>query len=109
LYPSTRSNWGCAAVYRQRTDKLLTIITDNQNRKLLPQDEFIENFERLEYNLPSFTSKSPEIVFKNFSTPLDVMAGQEFRIWYGQDLKKISVDNNEGTSCTDVYMYGVFV
>lgn len=106
-YPSSRSNWGCAP-YSVRQDRLLTVITDNQNRKILPQDEFIVNFYRLEYSLPGFTSKSPEIVFKNFTAPRDVSVGQEFRIWYGQDLKNRSEENNGGTSCTDVYVYGLF-
>ncbi|XP_031563742.1 uncharacterized protein LOC116299252 isoform X1 [Actinia tenebrosa] len=105
-YSSAKSDWGCAP-FLTYTDTLMTIITNNQNIKILPQDEFISSSARLEYSLPGFTSKSPEIVFKNFTTPLDVMAGQEFRIWYGQDLKKSLDGNNDGTSCADVYVYGL--
>jgi hypothetical protein len=39
---------------------------------------------------------------------MNVTAGQEYRIWYGQDLVNESEDNNEGTACVDVFMYGWF-
>jgi hypothetical protein len=90
------------------SDSLNTIITNNTDQKILPQDEFIIDVNYLWYRISGFDSKSAELVFKNFTTPLAVTAGQEFRIWYGQDLKNVSEANNGGTACVDVYMFGSF-
>ena len=37
-----------------------------------------------------------------------VTAGQEYRIWYGHDLKNCTEDNNDGQVFADVYMYAIF-
>jgi hypothetical protein len=87
---------------------LFTIVTDNENKRIIPQDEFITSFGYLGYSLPGVTSTSNELVFKQFTTPMNVTAGQEYRIWYGEDLKNATDDNNEGTACVDVFMYGWF-
>lgn len=107
---SARSNWGCGFYTTGGNvtfeDRLYTIITDHQDHKIFPQDEFIKSFQSLSYNLPGgITSKSPELFFTNF-TPMNVTAGQEYRIWYGQDLINRSEDNNEGNVCAEVYLYG---
>jgi hypothetical protein len=41
-----------------------------------------------------------------FPTPpfLTVTAGQEFRIWFGQDLGDATENNNFGTTCADVFV-----
>ena len=57
------------------------------------------------YKLPGFNENSTEIVFDSTPTPLSVVAGQKFRIWYGEDLKGVGEDNNMGRSCTDVYAF----
>jgi hypothetical protein len=101
---ATRSNWGCAST----SGFLNTIITNNTDQKILPQDEFITNVNSLAYGISGFDPQSAELVFKNFTTPLAVTVGQEYRIWYGQDLKNVSEANNEGTACVDVYMFGSF-
>jgi hypothetical protein len=90
-------------------DLLLTIITDNQDQKILPQDKFLVDERTLSYRLPGFTSKSPELIFEEFTTPMGVTAGQEYRIWYGEDLTDANEnDNGERTACVDVFMYGLF-
>jgi hypothetical protein len=106
-YPSGQSNWGCAP-YASYQDRMMTIVTNNMDQKILPQDEFIVDIRGFKYRIPGFTSKSAELVFKNFTTTMVVTAGQEYRIWYGQDLKNHSESSNGGTSCIDVYMYGLF-
>jgi hypothetical protein len=58
--------------------------------------------------MPVFHARSPELVF-NFTKPMRVTAGQEYRIWYGQDLKDLYETNNEGTACVDVLMCGWFM
>ncbi|XP_031559477.1 uncharacterized protein LOC116295712 isoform X1 [Actinia tenebrosa] len=110
LQDSCKSNWGCAAYTTTRNnsyeDRLYTIITDHQDHKILPKDEFIKSFVSLSYSLPGITSQSPELLFTNFTTPMNVTAVQEFRIWYGQDLVNKSESNNEGNACVEVYVYG---
>ena len=55
------------------------------------------------YQLPGFDHNSPEIEL-NLSSPIGVRAGQEFRIWYAEDLKNLNDDDNAFTkSCVDVY------
>jgi hypothetical protein len=49
-----------------------------------------------------------ELVFSPLNPPMAVKADQEFRIWFGEDLKDTGEDGNAGTSCTDVFMYGLF-
>lgn len=102
-HQSSRSFWGCAA-YESNSDKLLTVITNNLNQRILPQNEFITNLLLLEYALPYVTSLSAELLYKNFATPMVVTAGQEFRIWYGPDLQDNGEDNSEGKVYVDVYM-----
>ncbi|KAL9970879.1 hypothetical protein ACROYT_G023332 [Oculina patagonica] len=57
------------------------------------------------YQLAGIGVNSPELVFNNLPTPLSVSVGQVFQIWYGQDLKDCSQDNNSGKTCTDVYAW----
>ncbi|XP_031563665.1 uncharacterized protein LOC116299171 [Actinia tenebrosa] len=97
-----RSNWGCGE------NVLYTILTDSQDRRILPQDEFIIYFPWLQYLLPGVNRNSTELTFKSFSTPMNVTAGQEYRIWFGQDLTNTTEKNNDGSSCVDVYMNGWF-
>ena len=54
------------------------------------------------YQLPGFDHNSPEIEL-SLSSPIGVRAGQEFRIWYGEDLYNKQDSDNHGKSCVDVY------
>ena len=54
------------------------------------------------YQLPGFDHNSPEIEL-SLSSPIGVRAGQEFRIWYGEDLYNKEDYDNHGKSCVDVY------
>lgn len=87
----------------------MTIITNDKDQKLLPQDPFlIPNSRDLAYRIPGFTSESPELVFENFTIPLVITTGQEYRLWYGEDLTSYTENDNEGETCTDVYVFGLF-
>ena len=46
-----------------------------------------------------------EITFDSTPTPLSVVAGQKFRIWYADDLAEKDEGDNDGKSCTDVYAF----
>ena len=86
------SKWGCRA-----STTLSTLITDDQNSVVFP-----ENYSgEMSYTLPGFTSNSPEPWF-TFSVPLEVTAGQEYRVWYSEDLHSITEIDNLGSTCMRV-------
>lgn len=53
------------------------------------------------YELPGFDENSAFIEFDVYNTTVKV--GYELRIWYLQDIKDTSENNNEGRSCANVY------
>ena len=87
------SKWGCWP-----PSQLMTLITDHQNRVVFPEDYNDDMF----YTLPGFTSNSPELLF-TFSIPLEVTAGQEYRVWYSEDwLSFTEYDNYPGVTCMSI-------
>ena len=92
------TNWGCN--YTDYIGQICTHITDASNVRLVnnlklgPHDC---------YQLSGFDHNSPEIEL-SLSSPIGVRAGQEFRIWYAEDLKNLDDDDNAyNKSCVDVY------
>ncbi|XP_022786446.1 uncharacterized protein LOC111326661 [Stylophora pistillata] len=84
------SLWGCKS-------HLHTILTDKDDNTVFPEDRIARK-----YKLSGFTKNSNELVF-TFTTPLMVTAGQEYRVWYLQDLNdKYESNNNPGPSCMKV-------
>ena len=57
------------------------------------------------YSLEETGHKSPELVFRDLSSPLSLPRNQQLQIWYGQDWLTCSEDNNSGTTCVDVYAW----
>ncbi|KXJ06705.1 hypothetical protein AC249_AIPGENE8923 [Exaiptasia diaphana] len=94
------SNWGCPA-------NLLTILTDKENNRLAQQKSYIILWVWLAYTLPKYDSFSPKVELDLIKL-INVTAGQEFRLWYGEDLKNAHEHDNSGTTCAHVYMYGVY-
>ena len=79
---------------------------------LLPKDDyFLEGLlhcNKHYYSLPGQTADSPELLFDNFSTPLHASVGDEFQIWFTEDLYKCGhEDNGSGKTC--VLIFGLFV
>ena len=88
--PEDESNWG----YGSFID---TILTDKDDHVVFPEDH-IANY----YELPGFTGNSSELVL-TFTSPLVVNAGQEYRLWYWEDLvNNTEEDNKPGPSCMKV-------
>lgn len=90
-----RSRWGC------RSSAIMTLLTDDNDKVIFPEDHVIAA-----HYIPGFTSDSPELVF-TFTTPLVVTAGQEYRLWYTEDLYKDTYsegDNYAGPSCMEVWL-----
>ena len=86
------SKWGCA----KDSSDLFTLITDDQNNVVFP-----ENYNG-HHTLPGITSSSPQLLF-TFSIPLEVTAGQEYRVWYADDLfSRSEADNYPGATCMRV-------
>ena len=88
------SHWGCIELYN-----LHTVVTNDKNKVIFPQ-----NYKNDAYSLPGRHINSSELVFNRLSPPLRVAAGEEFRIWYRQDLDDHSEHNNAGHACVDVYV-----
>ncbi|KAJ7352993.1 hypothetical protein OS493_032932 [Desmophyllum pertusum] len=101
-----QSNWGCIA-------NLAVFITDDQQQRILPTDNASFHghstpcLHNIVYNLPGFTTDSPELRFNNFSSPLAVSKGEKFQIWYTEDLKDCYENDNYGQTCAD--MYGLYL
>ena len=106
------TKWGCAvndnrdSYYRER---LNVHITNEYNTRIFPAN--VSGSLKLDslfyYKLLDFDRNSSDIVFDSIPTPLSVVSGQKFRIWYGEDLAKYkdSEKDNIGRSCTDVYAF----
>ena len=93
----------------------MTIITDDNKRALLPPGDDLEAFKRNEhecgtkkhfYSLDGTHHYSTELVFvRDLSNPLFMSRNQELQIWYGQDWKDCSENENGGKTCVDVYAW----
>ena len=91
--PHHTSKWGCFS-----SSHLFTFITDDQNSVVFPENDNGKTF----HTLPGFTFNSPELLF-TFSVPLEVTAGQEYRVWYSEDLFSFTeYDNYQGAACMRV-------
>ena len=95
------TKWGCLHPYL-RNHRLLTVIT-YPNKTVLPLAEFAKGSDDYRYQLDRAHVNSPTLVFNLLPTPLVVSIGQQFLIWYGQDLTNFTEYNNAGETCTDVY------
>lgn len=106
--PDPDSYWGCT--YFRYNNSLMTLITNEKGEAILPSTaDMEEGFttggcnEKHFFHLEGTDHKTPELVFRNLSNPLSFSRGQELRIWYGQDWTNCSEDNNNGTTCVDVF------
>ena len=92
------TNWRCRD--KLYIGQICTHITDASNVVLVNN---LDSSKHGCYQLPGFDHNSSEIEL-NLSSPIGVRAGQEFRIWYAEDLKNLNDDDNAFTkSCVDVY------
>ncbi|KAL9952265.1 hypothetical protein ACROYT_G039491 [Oculina patagonica] len=108
--PEYQSNWACKFFDVSRN--LAIFITNDQQQQILPTDNAL--FYDIDacdlnimYGVPGYSANSSELGFNNFSSPLAVSVGQEFQIWYTEDLFDCSEGDNGGQTCTDIY--GLYV
>jgi len=89
------SYWGCG-----KTKWLFTAVTDVKNRVIFPTST---RTSHVYPDFPGYHDKSKELNFINRCSSVYVHKGQLLRIWYTEDLYKITVQDNGGKHCVDVY------
>ena len=98
------SFWGCGE-HPSLKKHVDPVITTRSNQILLPLSPFFTHrvHGRGKWSeLPGYNSRSKEIVLPFFS-PYSVRSGQQFRLWYGEDLAGYTEGDNGGNVCCDVY------
>ena len=106
------SYWGCP-YSAHANQELMTIITDANAKALLPPSGDLEArrdskgrlIQGHSYSLGGIEHNSPQLVFRNLSSPLPLSQGQDLQIWYGQDFVDYTEENNSGFTCADVYAW----
>ncbi|XP_068721423.1 uncharacterized protein [Montipora capricornis] len=99
------TKWGCGL--KSHSKKINVLITNEKDTRIFPASVSVSLMLDVYfyYTLRGFDENSPEIVFNSTPTPLSVVAGQKFRIWYGEDLANTPESDNRDSSCTDVYAF----
>ena len=96
------SYWGCDYAWYKDT-RLLTVLTF-KNRSALLLADYTKRCD-YSYKIEGVGVNDNELRFNNLPSPISVSVGDEFQIWYGQDLKNCSEENNSGQTCADVYAW----
>ncbi|XP_067025524.1 uncharacterized protein [Acropora muricata] len=97
-YPwNAYSKWGCDRPNLKQY--IFVLLTNTSNTILLPMGQS----QGSRYTLPGYDAQSSEIIFSGFPNPLHLSSDKELRLWYAEDLRDHTEDNNNGTSCTDVF------
>ena len=84
--------------------RLITVITF-KNRSALLLADYGEKVCHYFYKIEGVGINDSELRFNNLPSAISVSLGDEFQIWYGQDLKDCSEYNNSGQTCADVYAW----
>ena len=102
--------WGCSSE-RYGEKRFNTVITDNVMVALsladYSRDSRLCGYKYYSYQLDGIHVNSTELVYNMLSPQLSVSVGQEFHIWYGEDLTDCDQDDNSGKTCADVYAWYV--
>ncbi|CAH3179948.1 unnamed protein product, partial [Porites evermanni] len=97
------SYWGCVNPYYGDT-RLLTVLTF-KNRSALFLAVYKNETCGYPYRIEGVGVNETELRFNNLPSPISVSVGDEFQIWYGQDLKNCYESDNRGQTCADVYAW----
>lgn len=81
---------------------MAVIITDSSDKRISPW--LLSDYQSNHYYLHGYTNMSPTIILPQIYPDRNVTAGEEYRIWFGQDLNKFTDYNNEGETCCDVFV-----
>ena len=85
--------WGCAVT----AGRLGVLVTNASDSVLLPMGKTSR------YKLNGYHSNSPEIVFSDLPSPIQLSSGQELRLWFDADYINYYEYDNRGKSCADVF------
>ena len=88
----------------------MTIITNTEGEVILPSAGELKANNGCKkkqhfYTINGTQHTSPELAYHDLPNPLSVSRDQEFQIWYGQDWIHCSENDNDGTTCVDVYAW----
>ena len=89
------TNFGCDGVSYYTSDKVAIVISDSENKRIIPKDVSSEF-----YQLEGYNAFSKELVFDDLE--ISVNRNQVLRIWYGEDFYTLLEGDNSGTSCVTV-------
>lgn len=98
--PEFEGRWGDKA-----TEVFELHITNTLNQRVAPPVGYpLNNEYNLQYELPGQTFTDPQMIFPDFTPFLPVTKGQEFRVWFGEDLMNYFDDDNTGRTCFNIYI-----
>ena len=89
------SYWGCYPNHAS----INVVVTDHQNKLLAPAATNHGGW----YNLSGYTSSSSALVFCAAKNPHCIHPNTQLRLWYGEDLRGYTENDNGGKTCADVY------
>lgn len=89
------SNWGCDP------SSIRVVLTDEEKNIIAPP----EAIGQRSYELLTFDSKSPEIHLSLFG-PQFLRQGEKLLLYHTSDFWNSGVEDNSGTTCTDIYGWG---
>ncbi|XP_066929275.1 uncharacterized protein [Clytia hemisphaerica] len=93
------SKWGCG--FYGKDNRIMTVITDAENRMITYHDELNSKGY---IKMPTENAKSKELNLAMVNDePYDVRGGEEFRVWYTEDLMNGGDFDNGGTHCVHVF------
>ena len=95
------SYWGCVHPYFGE-ERLLSTITF-KNRSLLFLADYKKTGCDYHYKIKGVRVNETNLRFNILPSPISVFVGEEFQIWFTQDLMNCSEHNNGGQTCADVY------
>jgi len=97
IYPT---RWGC----QYRTNAISMIISNKQRGVLFP-NSYNTKFHGSFQETGGLRPNSSVVAFSNFMNPARVAAGEEIRVWYGEDYFNSTEGDNQGTTCGNVRTY----
>jgi len=92
--------WGCVD-FKGNHMYMSVIITNATNQPVFPDNPYFISAPKT-YNIPGYSVFSPDIIFPKLLKPRSMVIGQEYRIWFGQDMANLGENNNGGLVCVDV-------
>ena len=104
--PELWSYWGCGYFDQKGIkDWSVVSVTYANNTVILPPEKLNRGSYKMALQ-PGYSSRDPEFVMSVFyDQKVLVTVGEEFRVWYSEDLFDIVEDDNSGKVCADVYGY----